>query len=365
MLTPPAHASCTAQSEPMTNAPPRIGALAPAQTARRTKLLGRRREGSPENSEEHASAPSLRRGARLGILAAMRSPLVSVLLAVSLVLACKDDSDPLATAGQMTVATGIPSSGSGSGGSGDEPTTGGEASTGSQPTGGETGGMSGAPYEWCQRYLACLAVTDPEALPGAKEGFGEDSDCWKGSASDAELCETACITGIEQHQGLAPDEPACYRCTTDDECDPGADESCVEHQCIPDCGNGVIDEDEICELSQVCDDCKTGYICSPLNNAGCEPGQKCVLLDTDEGVACLPESETDRGDLEACDTIDSCAQGLHCTHSMIFFDGDCPGDACCTGYCNLDAPNSCPEGRNCQPYILNGIPPLDYLGLCR
>src|ERR1043165_4729356 len=54
------------------------------------------------------------------------------------------------------------------------------------------------------------------------------------------------------------------------------------------------------------------------------PGQKCVLLDSADGVMCLPDDEMGHGDFDVCDTIDSCAQGFHCTLSQYFVYGECP-----------------------------------------
>lgn len=294
----------------------------------------------------------------------MRLSRVFLFATTTLALACKDDSDPLATAGPSAPSS-DPSAGSNP--SGPDPTSedssGGESTDG-EPTGGGTGEMSGTPYEWCQRYIACLAVTEPNALPEAQAGFGEDSDCWTGTASDAELCQTACLTGIEQHQPLAPEEPACFRCNDDSECDPADDASCIEHRCVPNCGNGEIEPDEVCDLSFVCDDCKTGVACSPYTGVGCEVGDKCVFSEVGDNVECVAEKDTDVGVGEVCEDGESCGKGLYCVHKTFFTTYECAGEACCAPYCNLTGPDSCPEGAGCLELFGNGVPPLDYVGLC-
>ncbi|MCY1064238.1 hypothetical protein OV090_05680 [Nannocystis sp. RBIL2] len=300
----------------------------------------------------------------------MRFSRVFLFATTTLALACKDDSDPLATAGPITASSSDPSAGSnpsgldptsegssGSGSSGGDP-------TGGEPTGGETGEMSGTPYEWCQRYLACLAVIEPNELPGALAGFGKDSDCWTGSASDAELCQTACVTGLEQYHPAVPDEPACFRCNDDSECDPADDASCIDHGCIPACGNGEIELDEVCELSIACEDCKTGVACSPYTGVGCEVGYKCVFSEFGDNVECVAGKDTDGGVGEVCEDGEGCGKGLYCLYSGAFIDFECAGEYCCAPYCNLTGPDTCPEGADCQELLGNSVPQLDYVGLC-
>ncbi|MDC0672933.1 hypothetical protein [Nannocystis radixulma] len=289
----------------------------------------------------------------------MRSSVAFVLSFLALDLACKDDSDPLASAGPTSIGPSSNPGGSGDEPPDDEPTTGGTSMGGS--TGSETGGMSGTPRDWCQRYLECLAVTDPNALPDAQDGFGPDSDCWTGSAADAELCLTACITGIEQYQPLAPDEPACFRCNDTGECDPADEADCVDHRCVPRCGNGVIDEGEVCDLSFVCDECKTDAFCSPLNDAGCVDGEKCILPDNGDITSCVPESDADPGVGGSCDSFASCGQNLYCVFQSYIPESTC--DGCCAPFCDVNAEDPCPEGF-CYLIPFNGIPPLDYLGVC-
>ncbi|MDC0716174.1 hypothetical protein [Nannocystis bainbridge] len=149
-----------------------------------------------------------------------------------LITACGEDKDPLATVGGSGAsASGAGPSSDGSGASnsnsaGSDSDGSGSAggSTGDDPTSGgdPTGGAMGDPYETCQDYIACIAVTTPNALPDAQSGFGEGAMCWSGSPVDAELCGKACATGLSQYHEMFPDEPACDPCALGGECQSGA-----------------------------------------------------------------------------------------------------------------------------------------------
>ena len=165
------------------------------------------------------------------------SQLFTVFALAALPFACGEDKDPLATAGTQGVLFGSDEGGGAAGGetNGDETnggeTNGGEPSSGEptsgEPTGGDSGGVDptgavpGVPSEVCQDYIKCIAVTTPGELPDTQAGFGEGSICWSGTPADAELCGTACATGIEQQHEVFPDEPACDPCALGGECPTG------------------------------------------------------------------------------------------------------------------------------------------------
>ncbi|WP_096329426.1 hypothetical protein [Nannocystis exedens] len=115
------------------------------------------------------------------------------------------------------------------------PTSGTTTTTTDDPTDG-----SSTDRTPCNRYIECVAVTNPGGLLDAQEDFGEASACWTGTPADAELCITACKAGLAQGHALAPDEPACFECASDDECDVGGGEACVEGNCeVPTPGAAV------------------------------------------------------------------------------------------------------------------------------
>ncbi|WP_434420793.1 hypothetical protein [Nannocystis pusilla] len=165
-------------------------------------------------------------------------------MTAALVIGCGEDRDPLDTLTTNPTAS-APVSGSGPNPSGNP----GDASTSSDdtgesvtegpsttaPTSTTTNDPTGAPpgnRELCNRYIECVAVTNPGGLLDAQEDFGEASSCWTGTPADAELCITACKAGLAQGHALAPEEPACFECAADDECDVGNGETCVEGDCL-------------------------------------------------------------------------------------------------------------------------------------
>ncbi|MCY0988912.1 hypothetical protein OV203_17375 [Nannocystis sp. ILAH1] len=177
---------------------------------------------------------------------------VSACLTAALAIGCGNDSDPLDTLTTNPTAS-APVSGSGpnpSGNPSDTSTTsddtGGPATEGpptTDPTSTTTGDPTGGPAANrvpCNRYIECVAVTNPGGLLDAQEDFGEASSCWTGTPADAELCITACKAGLAQGHELAPEEPACFECASDDECDVGGGEACIDGNCrVPGPGAAV------------------------------------------------------------------------------------------------------------------------------
>lgn len=171
---------------------------------------------------------------------------VSACLTAALVIGCGEDRDPLDTLTTNPTAS-APVSGSGSNPSGnpgdpsttdddtDGPVTQGPSTTGPTSTTSTTDDPTGGPSgnrDLCNRYIECVAVTNPGGLLDAQEDFGEASSCWTGTPADAELCITACKAGLAQGHELAPEEPACFECAGDDECDVGGGEACVDGNCV-------------------------------------------------------------------------------------------------------------------------------------
>lgn len=228
----------------------------------------------------------------------------------------------------------------------------------------DTGGGS---HEICDRYIACVAVTNPMGLPAAQEGFGSDSECWMMSQEQIDLCLQACEAGIVQSHAVYPDEPKCYLCNDDSECEQAAGETCFKGTCgTLFCGDGVVQEGEICDGQETCpDDCYGGAACSPLTNAGCTIGWVCLLAfgqnkDTLDSN-CGPVGEL-CGD---SDNSTHCGPGTYCKYELG------PEMLTCQPYCDVNAPNTCPPGESCVP--MKDVPgsgevsepALAYVGHCR
>ncbi|PCC73630.1 hypothetical protein SAMN02745121_07379 [Nannocystis exedens] len=303
------------------------------------------------------------------------------LLALGLVtFACGEDIDPLASAGPPVSgsgAVGSASSGSSAGsntnGATDGGTATGEPTTG-EPTTGETSG--GANMEVCQRYIQCVSLTTPTGLPDAQAGFGADSACWSGSPADAELCIQACQTALAQAHQLFPEEDACDECLSDGECDQAAGETCIDGGCTPPCGDGKVGPGEVCDGQSGCDDdCLGPLECNPLNDFGCASPLRCSIVDSGIGSTTCVEEDFPPGSVvdvgERCGYINAstyyyCGFGRLCLSALQF---DLPCDVeCCVAFCDVNSPQSCPEGYTCVSYedatgedVSN---PLSYLGLC-
>lgn len=228
-------------------------------------------------------------------------------------------------------------------------------------TGGETD-TGGASHEVCDRYIACVAATNPMGLPAAQEGFGPDSECWKMSQEQIDLCLQACEAGIVQSHVVYPDEPKCYLCNDDSECDQMAGEHCLKGTCaVGLCGDGLVQPGELCDGQDGCTgDCMDGdQTCSPLTGVGCVEGEYCEVGGSPGGyvkAVCFPGPKK-CGDF-------TCDLGNYCV-----FDDMQEEYIGCSPWCDLGAPQPCPDGLTCVKLDYGGVgfdPPssLAYLGKC-
>jgi hypothetical protein len=278
--------------------------------------------------------------------------------------ACSD-SDPLDSQGSG-VSNGVSASNVSGGGS-NGGTNGGETEGGGTEGGTDTASepTTGGPAptrEACDHYLDCLAVVSPAELPAAQMGFGPDGTCWDGPPESIEQCIQACVSGWEALHDNNPDEPACYLCAEDGDCAAG--EACFDGDCRPaGCGNGVVDDDEVCDGQLYCEPDCSGDGCNPLSHAGCDGGEQCFVFDGMD-TQCLPPQDGLPGLHEPCvwtGGVD-CAVGLVCAASGAGCDPQGPSD-CCTPLCNVQAePATCPPGTECVPVELSS--PDNYIGFC-
>ena len=210
----------------------------------------------------------------------------------------------------------------------------------------------------CEEYIACIIAVAPESLPAAQAGFGENGTCWQGGPTEAQQCLDACTTGTATFHEAFPEEPACFTCTANEDCQPG--ETCFQGGCEVGCGNGVVDPGEYCDSQLGCyQDCDGPGICGPLNNVGCEEGEVCLVGGPYEdesvsGISCFPQLGAVVGLGEECGTAD-CQPGLKCLYGE---DVGCATELCCAQLCDVNAVDTCTQGTQCT--ALHGYPPLPY-----
>lgn len=104
-------------------------------------------------------------------------------------------------------------------------------------------------------------------------------------------------------------------------------------------------------------------LCDPLDPDACAPGESCILRYGDAFICMW--TAFDGADGEPCDVSQQCSAGTFCADATTL--ANCPWDRCCTSYCDLDAPNTCPQkdlGAECVPYFDPPLPGKETLGFC-
>lgn len=96
--------------------------------------------------------------------------------------------------------------------------------------------------------------------------------------------------------------------------------------------------------------------CDPLDPAAvCGDGEGCYPAG--DGFQCAPDASGDEGMVaQPCSFINGCEPGLACVAPETVLG--CAGNGCCTPFCDLDEPDSCPFG-SCQPWFPEGEEPLE------
>ncbi len=138
----------------------------------------------------------------------------------------------------------------------------------------------------------------------------------------------------------------------------------TEGSCTPLC-TGTPDAPECLAPSNVCAQTGGGSfalclaLCDPLDPGSCDEGDGCYTV---LGVfTCAPDNSGAAGGLfETCTSDSQCDPGSICDAGMC----NTETDACCTPWCDLDAPN-CPPGTGCQPFA-DGFaqPGFEHVGVC-
>jgi hypothetical protein len=103
--------------------------------------------------------------------------------------------------------------------------------------------------------------------------------------------------------------------------------------------------------------------CDPLAQ-DCGPEELC-LPSGDEFDCFLDMSENDGEYGDPCEYANACDPGLLCLNPE--YVPDCPGNGCCSPFCDVTAPNTCPgDGQVCIPWFEEGMSPPGYenVGFC-
>jgi hypothetical protein len=141
------------------------------------------------------------------------------------------------------------------------------------------------------------------------------------------------------------------------------------------CGDGVIDDDEMCDGGPGCTDCVLdNYACNPINNVPCQDGTKCSAVGEEYDVMCLPfdpDPPLEWGEVNCYYDFgphdEACDLGLACTPSQITDTCENGTGSCCTEFCDIRDPDfECQTPTDsCEPFWF-GSPPdgLEWLGFC-
>ncbi len=152
-----------------------------------------------------------------------------------------------------------------------------------------------------------------------------------------------------------------------DDCDFGsiclADPETLQGTCSPFCQGPEVNPS--CPDDRVC--IASGETVLPLCLPECDPLDP--ICADDQG--CYPVGEVfvcawvngDVGTFESCDFANACAPGSACMSTDVV--AACPGgsDACCTPFCDLNAP-ACPDPTACVPFYDVPMPGLEDVGIC-
>lgn len=112
--------------------------------------------------------------------------------------------------------------------------------------------------------------------------------------------------------------------------------------------------------------CTCERSCDPLNTSSCPEGEGCFAQAFPPFV-CMPLFEEPLASGQNCKFVNSCGLGSLCLDASLF--ADCGSIGCCTDYCDLTEPNTCPDaagGQECLPWFdPERVPPAYMnLGVC-
>ena len=233
------------------------------------------------------------------------------------------------------------------------------------------------------------APTDITSFITRPDGGSIDQECsiWDQDCPPGEKCNPRAVDGGSSWNGtrcfpLDPDPDAVGEpCTVTgspvsglDSCDVGAmcwdiDPTTQLGTCIAFCAGSpnaafCASPDMHCRVSGdgILNLCVPN--CDPQDAGTCATGHGCYPIYDD--FTCAPDAsgEDNGGPFDACEFVNACDPGSACGAAEAV--GACSADAsaCCTPYCDLNAP-SCPKGTSCVPYY-DDVPRPGYedLGFC-
>lgn len=128
------------------------------------------------------------------------------------------------------------------------------------------------------------------------------------------------------------------------------------------------DPNDVCPPDTVCAIQNDGVL--PICIAACDPllqdcpeGQGCYAKDGANGqLICIPDASGDGGlDGDPCEFDNVCDPGLVC----IGGSAGCVATWCCTPWCDVEAPNTCPgTGEECVQHFDDPPPGTEAVGIC-
>ncbi|MBK7580768.1 MAG: hypothetical protein IPI67_11235 [Myxococcales bacterium] len=187
------------------------------------------------------------------------------------------------------------------------------------------------PGSACTRFVTCSLKAQPATAAATLAAYGPDGACWKSQTQMT--CEEACRNGIVALHQLAPSEPACAVCVSDQDC------SGSTPVCNP--------------VTAACAQCKGPAECSA-------PLPACDVA-TGTCVACASAADCS-APLPACDTAShscvECVSGAECSSGTCQGDNTCcvatdpcSASSCSTAYDNCGKSvncGNCPSGQFCN-----------------
>jgi hypothetical protein len=196
---------------------------------------------------------------------------------------------------------------------------------------------------------------------------GEKCTAWAndgGSSWNANKCVEVTGTGVDG-------DP----CTVEGSGVSGIDDCAKGYMCWdvdPQTAMGVCvafcDPNDVCPPGTICAIQNDGVL--PLCSVSCDPivqdcpeGQGCYAKDGDNGeLICIPDASGTAGlDGDPCEFDNVCDPGLVC----IGGSAGCMTMWCCTPWCDLTEPNTCPgAGEECVAHFDDPPPGTENVGIC-
>ena len=193
----------------------------------------------------------------------------------------------------------------------------------------------------------CDALSDSDCSSTCGNGLLEPGETCDGDCEPLQLinlCVSQICTGSAENCNLTCSLSLILDCIDNDGCCPGGCKSNVDNDCLPSCGNGIVEKGELCDGN-------------------------CVAACPDDGNACTLEYTT--GSVQNCNVacgvniVTTCKDNDGCcpTGCNSVVDNDCtPLPSCGNGQidpretCDGDCPRSCPHESPCIVGILSGNP---------